>query len=225
MPRRQSESNTMLQGLHRFNALGIPVRTVVDVGAAAGSWSAMARGIWPDCSFVLFEPLEERKSELQRLAREHENLHHVPCAAGAEAGTVQFQIAPDLDGSGVVSGGTSSAEIRSVPVCRLDAEVRRLGLSDPFLVKLDTHGFEIPILRGCSEILPNIELFVIECYGFRIADGSLLLWEMCQEMDRLGFALFDLVDVMHRPKDGAFWQCDAFFIRKENALFENNRYS
>src|SRR5690606_1041292 len=102
--------------------------------------------------------------------------------------------------------------------------VQRLGLKGPFLVKLDTHGFEMPILEGCSEILPDVELFIIECYGFHITGSSLLFWEMCHEMDKLGFALFDIVDVMHRPKDGAFWQCDAFVIRKSNALFSDNRY-
>lgn len=213
----------MLQGLRRFKSLQIPVATVIDVGAAAGSWSLKTRELWPESSFVLFEPLEERRNELEQLAQQYSNFYYVPSAAGAVAGSVPFRIAPDLDGSGVASDSASS-EVRTVPLCRLDKEVQRLGLKGPFLVKLDTHGFEMPILEGCSEILPDVELFIIECYGFHITGSSLLFWEMCHEMDKLGFALFDIVDVMHRPKDGAFWQCDAFFIRKSNALFSDNRY-
>lgn len=223
--RRQNEKNNMFQGLRRFHALGIPIHTVIDVGAAAGLWSLRTLEFWPECSFVLFEPLDERRSELERLVQEHTKFFYVPCAAGADAGSVEFRIAPDLDGSGVAASSLSSSQIRSVPVRRLDAEIQRLGVSGPFIIKLDTHGFEMPILEGCSKIMADVELFIIECYGFRIADGSLLLWEMCREMDKLGYALFDLVDVMHRPKDGAFWQCDAFFIRKSNALFNDNRYS
>jgi len=215
----------MAGGLKRFRNLGFPVRTIVDVGAAAGSWSLMAEQIWPECTFVLFEPLEERKEHLQSLAQEKSNFLFVPCAAGSDESFVNFRIAPALDGSGIASGTTLGGEIRKVAVRRIDNEINRLGLAGPYIVKLDTHGYEVPILEGCAGIIPNVELFIIECYGFRIADGSLLFWEMCREMDRLGFALFDLVDVMHRPKDGAFWQCDAFFIRKGNPLFNDNRYS
>jgi hypothetical protein len=111
-----------------------------------------------------------------------------------------------------------------VQVIRLDDAVKEGGLTGPFLVKLDTHGFEVPILEGCSGIVDQVSLFIIECYGFQIADNSLLFWEMCQYMDCLGFRLFDIVDIMHRPKDGSFWQCDAFFIRKENDLFKDNKY-
>ena len=136
-----------------------------------------------------------------------------------------FRIAPDLDGSGISSGSVSDGKNRKVAVRRIDNEIKTLDLVGPFIVKFDTHGYEVPILEGCAGILSDVELFIIECYGFRIAERSLLFWEMCQEMDRLGFALFDLVDVMRRPKDGAFWQCDAFFIRKDNLLFADNRYS
>jgi len=215
----------MAEGLKRFRNLGFPVRTIVDVGAAAGSWSLMAEQLWPECTFVLFEPLEERKEQLQTLVGEKTNFLFIPSAAGSDESFVDFRIAPDLDGSGISSGTSLDSEIRKVAVRRIDNQIKALGLTGPYIVKLDTHGYEVPILEGCVDVLPHVELFVIECYGFQIADQSLLFWEMCRHMDRLGFALFDLVDVMHRPKDGAFWQCDAFFIRKGNSLFNDNRYS
>jgi FkbM family methyltransferase len=205
--------------------LNLPVRTIIDVGAAAGSWSLMAEQFWPECTFVLFEPLEERKEQLQALTREKSNFLFVPCAAGSDESPINFHIAEDLDGSGFASGSVSNSEIRKVAVRRIDHEIKTLGLVGPYVVKLDTHGYEVPILEGCAGILHDVELFIIECYGFRIVEGSLLFWEMCREMERLGFSLFDLVDVMHRPKDGAFWQCDAFFLRKGNSLFNDNRYS
>jgi hypothetical protein len=48
---------------------------------------------------------------------------------------------------------------------------------------------------------------------------------MCQYMDNLGYRLFDIVDIMNRPTDKAFWQCDAFFIKKDNPVFQTNTYS
>lgn len=218
------EKDSMNEGLRRFKALNIPVRTVIDVGAAAGTWSVSASALWPDCSFVLFEPLRERKEELERLVAGNPGFHFVHSAAGSGSGTVQFRIAEDLDGSGVGDNARKQDRARTVDVTSIDLEIKKLGLSGPYVIKLDTHGFEVPILHGCEKVMPDVALFIIECYGFHITNNSLLFWEMCREMDGRGFRLFDVVDVMRRPKDKAFWQCDAFFIRKEHPLFTYNQY-
>src|SRR5690606_14504483 len=99
--RNPAERNNMAGGLKRFRNLGVPVQTIIDVGAAAGSWSLMTERLWPECTFVLFEPLEERKEQLQALTKEKSNFFFVSCAAGADESLIDFRIAGDLDGSGV----------------------------------------------------------------------------------------------------------------------------
>jgi hypothetical protein len=103
-------------------------------------------------------------------------------------------------------------------------EVERLKLQGPFVIKLDTHGYEVPILEGAWRTLRQTHLIIMECYGFRIAQHSLLLWEMCKYLDDKGFGLVDLVDVTRRPTDGAFWQCDSFFAPKSAACFTSNNF-
>lgn len=217
-------NGSMNCGFIRLQNLGIDVKTVIDVGAAKGDWSMLSKLHWPDASFVLFEPLAERKDQLENLVNANAGFYLVPAAAGKQKGWVSFAVAEDLDGSGVTSD-TDNSNSRQVAVTSIQEEIRRLNLRGPFLVKLDTHGFEVPILEGCHEIWNDISLFIIECYGFRIAKDSLLFWEMCAYMEGRGLRLFDMVDIMRRPKDGAFWQCDAFFIKKDHELFTNNSYS
>ena len=94
----------------------------------------------------------------------------------------------------------------------------------PYLIKLDTHGFEVPIFEGAVQTLKDTELIIVEVYGFHIAPDSLLFGEICGYLDARGFRLFDIVDTMRRPKDNAFWQADAFFIKKSNPLFADNSY-
>ena len=216
----------MISGLSRVSLLNLPITTIVDVGAAQGTWSLSAKEFWPDCNFVLFEPLHERKMELEILAKQNPGFHIINSAAGKNKESIKYFVSNDLDGSGVAdqSKVVNENEVRVVDVTRIDAEIKQLQLKGKYLIKLDTHGFELPILEGCEEILNDVSLFVIECYGFQIANNSLLFWEMCRHMDTLGFRLFDLVDVMRRPRDGAFWQCDAFFIHKENSIFNNKAY-
>ena len=207
----QPRNTQMFRGLARLQQLNIPVRTLVDVGAAAGTWSLAAVELWPESEYLLFEPLYERTEELKALEKKYSNFHFVPAAAGRARGEVFFYVADDLDGSGVADLDPVYPSARKVDVKSIDEEVACHSLKGFFLVKLDTHGFEIPILEGCRNILPEISTFIIECYGFQIAENSLLFWEMCRYMDQLGFRVFDIVDIMNRPRDGAFWQCDVFF--------------
>ena len=57
-----------------------------------------------------------------------------------------------------------------MPMVRLDSTVRKAGLVGPYLLKLDTHGFELQIIQGAEEMLRNTELAVIEAYIFRLND-------------------------------------------------------
>lgn len=214
----------MIRGLEHARQRGLEANTIIDVGAAEGSWSLSAAEYWPDADYLLFEPLEERKELLEKLSKKNKKFHFIPEAAGKEKGQVSFKVSGDLDGSGVAEGVKGVSNIRAVDVTSIDIEVNRLQLKGPYIVKLDTHGFEVPIIEGCSAILKEVSLFIIECYGFQIAKDSLLFWEMCRLLQEKGFRLIEIVDVFNRPKDQAFWQCDAFFVPEQIDLFKDNAY-
>lgn len=213
----------MFAGLLRLAKAGLSPACVVDIGAAQGSWSLKAIHLWPQSKFVLFEPLEERQQELNRLSTQNNNVFIVPAAAGSKETEANFLVAADLDGSGM-SDNNLSPNTRRVKVSTVDQEMKRLGTQGPFLLKLDTHGYEVPIFEGAVETLAQTELLVVECYGFRITPNSLLFWEMCEHLQNKGFRLIDVVDIMRRPKDDAFWQCDAFFVPDSSAVFSSNVY-
>lgn len=199
--------------------------SVIDLGAAAGTWTEKAAAVWAESSFILFEPLEERKAELVQLAKSNARIRPVFAAAGNQSGKVLFAVSDDLDGSGVVdSRGQQNAKTREVELTTIDDQVKRLQLSGPFVIKFDTHGFELPILEGAIQTLKKTDLVIMECYGFRLTENSLLLHEMCQHMSTLGFDLADVVDIMRRPDDQLFWQCDAFFLRNDHPAFTRKTY-
>lgn len=119
---------------------------------------------------------------------------------------------------------------RGVPAVTLDGEVKSRGLKGPYLVKLDTHGFEVPILNGAKEVLAQVRLgqanlVVIETYNFQLETDSLKFWQLCQFMDDLGFGVIDISEPMWRFKDDAFWQIDLLFIPKSRPEFSYNRYA
>jgi len=217
--------NGMQDGFQRLKSIGLIPESIIDVGAAEGTWTEKAIKVWTKARYQLFEPLEERRDVLKKLQDTHPGqIELVFAAAGSKEGETEFYVSDDLDGSGIASAG-STGRIRKVKIDSIDAMVSRDQLKPPFAIKLDTHGFEVPILQGAEKTMQETLFLIIECYGFYIAPGSLLFWQLCQYMDKQGFRLFDVVDIMRRPTDQAFWQCDAFFIRKEHPVFQNNSYA
>ena len=75
----------------------------------------------------------------------------------------------------------------------------------------------------CSSL--QMSLLVIEVYGFYVSPTCLLFNQLTTYLDGFGFRLIDMVDIMRRPGDQAFWQCDAFYIRKDHPVFANNSYA
>lgn len=97
-------------------------------------------------------------------------------------------------------------------------------LKGPYLLKLDTHGFEVPIFNGAKSTLLNTNIIIVETYNFDLTKESLKFWEICDFLEKKGFRPVDMMEPMFRPKDESLWQMDLVFIRSERAEFQVNTY-
>lgn len=213
---------SLCAALKRCTERELQVRTIIDVGASDGRWSLIARKFFPNARCLLIEAQENHKNSLEKMKTRMNGIDYVIAAAGDRNGTIFFD-------AGDLFGGLASAEpvgnhYISVPMVTVDKEVSRRNLSPPYLLKLDTHGFELPILEGAKNTLASAALVVIETYNFRLTDNSLKFHEMCSFMERKGFSCIDFSEPMHRPGDKAFWQVDLFFVPSDNPVFSSNSY-
>ena len=217
---RRSNSNQMQGGLERLKLLGMDPKVIVDVGAASGKWTELALNFWPQATYKLIEPLSEQTLALDTLKAKHQNVSYHLAVAGQSVGEVSFSITKDLDGSGVY--GDNAENVRKIQVLRIDDIVA--GNEAPVLIKLDTHGYEIPILDGARKTLERTSALVIEVYGFYVSPTGVLFHSLSDYLEKSGFRLYDIVDIMRRQKDKAFWQADAIFLRKDHPIFQDNTY-
>lgn len=212
---------SMNAGLFRLKELGIIPNLVIDIGAAQGTWTMKALEVWKNAQYELIEPLKEQEETLKALKTLYPNIQYHLAVAGENPGEVTLNISNDLDGSGVY--GTPSPNDRKVPSVTIDNIT--LGKKGPFIIKFDTHGYEVPILKGAKESLSKTDALIIEVYGFRISPTCLVFHEISEYLDKQGFRLFDIVDILRRPKDNTFWQADAIYIRKDHPAFLYNHYA
>lgn len=221
-PLRQPSKFTMHSALERSKKRGVEVSTVIDVGASDGRWSRDCLKFFPDANYLLVEAQNGHREGLVAFKNEVPKGDFILAAAGSAAGSIFFD-ASDLFG-GVASDAPIGDNSIEVPVVALDEVIETRGLEGPYLLKLDTHGFELPILEGAKNLLSNASLVIIETYNFKLTTDSLRYFEMCAYMDRLGFSPVENVDFMLRAKDGAFWQMDSFFIPSNSKVFKYNQF-
>lgn len=198
------------------------INSVIDVGAAVGGWSKMTLQYLPEAQYLLIEAQTTHKVHLERLKKRHSNVQFTLAAAGNRTGKIYFNIS-NLFG-GVASEKPFDNNCIEAPVTTIDIEVQKNKLKPPFLIKLDTHGFEVPILEGATKTLKQAKLIIIEAYNYQIAKDSLRFYELCQYMSNIGFSPIELADCMLRPYDNSLWQMDIFFIPSNSEIFEYRAY-
>lgn len=212
------DRSTMEHALQTIGRRSHDAQTVVDIGASDGRWSADLMRYLPTKKYLLVEAQPIHEPRLKVFCQAHPNAQFVLAAAGERQGSLFFDASDPFGGQASLTPFQDAIE---VPVTTIDHEVQTRSLSGPFILKFDTHGFELAILRGAVETLRATDVVVMECYNFQIAPECLLFFEMCEHLRGLGFRPVDLVDPMHRPYDDSFWQMDIVFVREDRPEFRH----
>jgi FkbM family methyltransferase len=214
--------NNMRSGLASLQRSGIIPATVLDVGASDGQWSELARQFFPNATYVLFEPQPVHAAALERyLAKYPATTRVLRKAVGRATGSTYFEASHPFGGALAHQPGHNVIE---VPMVSLDDAVAELQPNPPYLIKLDTHGYEHSILDGASKSLRQTNALVIEAYNHKRTNEGLFFWELCAYLYERGFRPIEVVDVGRRSYDGTFWQMDIFFARTTWSGFDFKHY-
>ena len=201
----------------------VKVQSVIDVGASDGRWSERMLKHYPGAHYLLVEAQEAAYGDgLRRLKAAHDNVDYALCAAGDHDGEIYFDAEDPFGGRAATTPYPHHNII--VPVATLDGLVRQHQLENPYLVKLDTHGFEVPILEGAKETVQQASMLIIEAYNYSLCPGCLRFYELCTYLEARGFRCADWFEPLHRPSDGAFWQMDMVFLPATHSIFRCSEY-
>lgn len=203
--------SSMNDGLKWLAEHGFKFNTILDVGASDGRWSAECMSFYPESKYVLFEPQPVHSKALDAFAGAHQQtVIPVKLAVGNSEGHTLFDAQNPLGGALTNKEGIHTIK---VGLTTIDATLLKYQVEAPFLLKLDTHGFEKSILSGANDTIGKCSALIIEAYNFRIEKEAFLFWELCSFLSEKGFRVIHLVDVSRREYDNALWQMDLFFIQ------------
>jgi FkbM family methyltransferase len=176
---------------------GVRYATVFDAGCADGHFYVLHHrlGLFPGSIVVNIDPNLIYEDSLKQI-KDVMGGHYVIAAASDCEGEVEMTTAahpywnslrPPDDAYWEKNNRLNSGTVK-IPAVTLDGLAVKLGLSGPYLVKLDVQGVEEQVLRGAREVLGQTHVVICECEvdEFQAVNKALV---------DAGFGLYDLTQL------------------------------
>lgn len=206
-----------------LDRLGVHFRTVVDVGVAHGT-PGLYKAL-PMARYYLVEPVDEMRPVLERLKSELDADYFL-VAAGAEDREVSFFVHDDVSGSSLykqAEGEVLDGRSRTVTMRRLDT-ILPTELARPVLLKIDTQGHEIDVLKGAPNLLKQVDLILLEASLMGFRKDAPEIGDVIHAVSEMGFSVYDLLEGHSRALDGALAQVDIAFVPNDSRLRADPRF-
>ncbi len=200
---------------------------VLDVGANLGQFGDLLfRGGFKG-TLISFEAIPDVHSRLVQHAKSQRGSWLVaPCAAlGSQRGRVEINIAGNSVSSSLLpmTRAHQDAEPRSkyfekrlIDMVTLDELAPSVTpAAGNILLKVDTQGYEMEVLKGARSILGRTVALQLELSLTPLYEGAPTLVEMISFMKSQGYELFSLIPGFRDKRSGRLLQVDGFFVREK----------
>jgi FkbM family methyltransferase len=194
----------------------ISPKVIFDIGAFHGEWSFMASKILEhDSLFFLFEPNDEHNAHLVRRGFKFFNT----LLGSVTRESVKFWAVGNTGDSiyKEINESYSEVEPKKIKMWALDQFIQDQGLPLPDLMKVDTQGAELDILRGAEIVLSNLKILVLELPISRLNLEAPKISEILTFLDHLKFVPVAVTEV-HKI-NSTLVQIDMAFL-SHNAFIE-----
>jgi FkbM family methyltransferase len=196
----------------------VPSPTVFDVGANVGQSIVDFKALLPSSVLHSFEPGPEAFRQLEATTLGLENVRLVNVAVGSVPGTQTLIENSDSDMSSFLRPAKAAWAPRSivreteVTVTTLDDYCRDAHVNRIDLLKIDTQGYELEVLRGATRLMADkhIGLIFLEVTFADLYEGLPPFDVLYRFLLDHGFRLVALYNFGMEPSFVAGW-CDALF--------------
>jgi len=172
-----------------------PLRTVFDVGANVGRWSAMARSFFPQAEIHAFEISPQTFATLsENLAGPGWRLNDFGLAE--KEGTLSWKDYGANFGGNTINTALEISDARIAPTVKTaevktgDAYCRAAGIETVDFLKIDVEGAEGRVLEGFAGMLGKGRIKVVQFeYGYGSGDAKFLMKDFFRLLEPLGFRI------------------------------------
>jgi FkbM family methyltransferase len=200
--------------LRQLRSFGFNPSSVLDGGAFRGDWARACLSIFPQARITCIEPQDESQKSLRALASSNPNVQVIQTLLGART-SARMVFAGQGSGSSVL---LDSGNARVSSMTTIDQLIKDGDCAPPELLKLDVQGYELEVLEGWNFEFERCQVIQCEISLLPLVPGAPMLEEVIAYMARRDFLMWDVDELIRAPSDGAVWQIDALFCRKDSPL-------
>lgn len=200
------------------------IDTIMDVGANDGGYGKLLRRGGYSGAILSFEPLSDAHAQLTQAAGSDAAWQVAPrMAIGSSSGEIEINIAGNSTSSSILPmqslHETAAPQSRYVGTERV--QLNRLDeIAHPLieraknlLLKIDTQGYEMPVLEGAQALMPRVQGIQLELSLVPLYEGQVLYKEIIDWLAEKGFELWSVMPGFVDQTSGRMLQMDGVFFR------------
>ena len=203
----------------------IKINVLFDIGANTGQFSLEMRDKGYSGKIVSFEPLENARKKLIENSLNDKNwIVHEQAALGDYNGFIDINISKNSVSSSILPMLSSHSEAENdsiyigkekTPIITLDSVANNyLDKSSNCFIKIDTQGYEWPVLNGAINTLKKCQGILCELSLVPLYEGQHLWKDIILLLEKKGFLLWSINRGFTDQRDGRTLQVDAVFLKK-----------
>lgn len=202
--------------------LGFKPKTIVDCGAAWGEWSKMIRGYFPDAFVIGVDTNKWHETSIPNT-----NVTYFNALSDEEGKKMVFyRNKSSIDQNTFCTGDSffkentihyndSNLIKETVLTKTLKTIIEEQKRDKIDLLKIDTQGSEILIMKGLKEIIKDVEFIELECSVVEFNIGGCTFFEVLEFL-KDDFDIFEIPTLMR--VGGFLYQLDVIFKNKKSKI-------
>jgi FkbM family methyltransferase len=194
----------------------ITIQTIFDVGANVGDMSSMFARTFPQAQIYAFEPISSTYQTLCRNIGNRAGIKCNHCALGSTPGIINVSIQDASAWNSLKKTVAVGGKSEDVTVITLDSFIKESRVDRIDILKIDTEGYELEVLKGAEETLRAGKVLFIyaECTFYPEDTDHTYFNNIKSYLDNLNYDFFALYDLNHIPSNPTkLHYCNAVFIR------------
>jgi len=204
--------------LEEVRDMGINPNAILDIGAHTGQFHSWSKRVWPDVGVFMIEANPLHESHLDKLAMMNGD-NYLIAALGDEEREVTFYTRsdkPHTEGNSYYK----EANYWDIPQLVQESKIKLKKLDNIFedeatfeLIKIDTQGSELDILKGGKELVKRALAVVLEVSLIEYNEGAPSAEETINYMNKIGFE--ERMSIGEHYDGETIVQKDILFTNKE----------
>jgi FkbM family methyltransferase len=171
------------------------IETIFDVGANVGQTARRFRSSFPKAAIYCFEPVREMFEELQKSLAGHSKVQVFQVAMGNTSGTGKIYLGDHPTTNSLIEPENARG-FEEVRIETIDSFCQARGIERIDLLKVDTEGFDLEVLKGAASMLSLGRVaFVLAEVGFHPGDTAHVLFDHVRDfLMSHGFHVYGFYD-------------------------------